>query len=195
MSTNSGLIGRYEDEQGPLPSGWEARLDSIGRQYYVDHNTRSTTWIRPTTQLAVPQASVATPSQSVHRSQINRRALADDVLEASTVVSNPILQAVSTNATPRQTSSTATARADDLPTGFEQRFTDNGRPYYVDHNTRTTSWLHPRETMQRNIPQSQAAINSSLGPLPAGWEMRLTATARVYYVDHNTKTTTWDDPR
>ena len=25
--------------------------------------------------------------------------------------------------------------------------------------------------------------------------MRLTNTARVYFVDHNTKTTTWDDPR
>lgn len=25
--------------------------------------------------------------------------------------------------------------------------------------------------------------------------MRLTSTARVYFVDHNTKTTTWDDPR
>ncbi|KAI7402356.1 putative E3 ubiquitin-protein ligase, partial [Hortaea werneckii] len=34
-----------------------------------------------------------------------------------------------------------------------------------------------------------------LGPLPSGWEMRLTNTARVYFVDHNTKTTTWDDPR
>ena len=29
----------------------------------------------------------------------------------------------------------------------------------------------------------------------SGWEMRLTSTARVYFVDHNTKTTTWDDPR
>jgi E3 ubiquitin-protein ligase NEDD4 len=36
---------------------------------------------------------------------------------------------------------------------------------------------------------------SHLGPLPSGWEMRLTNTARVYFVDHNTKTTTWEDPR
>lgn len=25
---------------------------------------------------------------------------------------------------------------------------------------------------------------SQLGPLPSGWEMRLTSTARVYFVDH-----------
>ena len=30
--------------------------------------------------------------------------------------------------------------------------------------------------------------------LPAGWEMRITDNGRVYYVDHNTKTTTWSRP-
>ena len=32
----------------PLPSGWERRVDDRGRVYYVDHNTRTTTWQRPT---------------------------------------------------------------------------------------------------------------------------------------------------
>ncbi len=31
----------------PLPPGWEMRFDQYGRRYYVDHNTRSTTWERP----------------------------------------------------------------------------------------------------------------------------------------------------
>lgn len=30
---------------------WERRLDSHGRVYYVDHNTRSTTWQPPTQTL------------------------------------------------------------------------------------------------------------------------------------------------
>jgi hypothetical protein len=30
--------------------------------------------------------------------------------------------------------------------------------------------------------------------LPEGWEIRVTNTSRAYYVDHNTKTTTWDSP-
>jgi hypothetical protein len=34
-----------------------------------------------------------------------------------------------------------------------------------------------------------------LGPLPPNWEIRLTSNARPYFVDHNTKITTWDDPR
>ena len=32
------------------------------------------------------------------------------------------------------------ASASALPAGWEIRYTDDGRPFYVDHNTRTTSW-------------------------------------------------------
>jgi len=33
-------------------------------------------------------------------------------------------------------------------------------------------------------------------PLPAGWQMMFdSSTGRHFFVDHNTKTTTWDDPR
>lgn len=35
----------------------------------------------------------------------------------------------------------------------------------------------------------------SLGPLPSGWEQRKTASGRVYYVDHNNRTTQFTDPR
>ncbi|KAI5611183.1 NEDD4-like E3 ubiquitin-protein ligase WWP2 isoform X4, partial [Silurus asotus] len=29
---------------------WEKRVDQRGRFYYVDHNTRTTTWQRPTAE-------------------------------------------------------------------------------------------------------------------------------------------------
>ena len=32
-------------------------------------------------------------------------------------------------------------------------------------------------------------------PLPPGWEMRFTAEGVRYFVDHNTRTTTFQDPR
>ena len=32
----------------PLPEGWEEQTDSKGRIFYVDHNTRTTHWERPT---------------------------------------------------------------------------------------------------------------------------------------------------
>ena len=88
-----------------------------------------------------------------------------------------------------------------LPAGWEQRLTPEGRPYYVDHNTRVTTWVDPRRQQYVRVADprgatSQVAVQqqpvSQLGALPSGWEMRLTNTARVYFVDHNTKTTTWD---
>ena len=43
----SSSISAFEDQQGRLPPGWERRVDNLGRTYYVDHNTRTTTWNRP----------------------------------------------------------------------------------------------------------------------------------------------------
>lgn len=40
-------LSSFEDSQGRLPAGWERREDNLGRTYYVDHNTRTTTWSRP----------------------------------------------------------------------------------------------------------------------------------------------------
>ncbi|TNN87479.1 E3 ubiquitin-protein ligase NEDD4 [Liparis tanakae] len=33
-----------------LPSGWEERQDNLGRTFFVNHESRSTQWTRPTTQ-------------------------------------------------------------------------------------------------------------------------------------------------
>ena len=35
------------NEDTSLPDGWEEKTDKQGRTYYIDHNTRSTTWTRP----------------------------------------------------------------------------------------------------------------------------------------------------
>ncbi|KAF8969807.1 ubiquitin-protein ligase [Flammula alnicola] len=195
------------DQYGALPSGWERRIDPLGRTYYVDHNTRTTTWNRPSASAAV-NTSAQDSETNAARDQHSRRILADDLLEAN----NPSYRAstVPGQATTSQTEAPAaistgtatTAGSGSLPNGWEERYTPEGRPYYVDHNTRTTTWVDPRrQTIIRVMgPNGQGSglqpqTISQLGPLPSGWEMRLTSTARVYFVDHNTKTTTWDDPR
>lgn len=157
---------------------------------------------------------------------MNNRALADDLLSGTDTTSPSIAQvssstsptigdaaATPSTAAPIAAGSTSVAGATStiqsgsttagwgpLPAGWEQRFTPEGRPYFVDHNTRTTTWVDPRRqqllrVMGPNGNNVQPQAVSQLGPLPSGWEMRLTSTARVYFVDHNTKTTTWDDPR
>ncbi|KZS99827.1 HECT-domain-containing protein [Laetiporus sulphureus 93-53] len=193
----------HEDQYGPLPQGWERRIDPLGRTYYVDHNTRTTTWNRPSSsQTANTHAQDGVTNAA--RDQHNRRILVDDMLEANnSAVARASSAQVNTSAAALAASNNLTTTgAGPLPAGWEERYTPEGRPYYVDHNTRTTTWVDPRRQTIIRVMGPNAGNNtfqpqtiSQLGPLPSGWEMRLTSTARVYFVDHNTKTTTWDDPR
>jgi E3 ubiquitin-protein ligase NEDD4 len=53
----------FEDAQGPLPSGWEWGEYQWGKRYYVDHNTKTTTWDRPKVDLHT--ASVPTEATTL----------------------------------------------------------------------------------------------------------------------------------
>jgi WW domain-containing oxidoreductase len=33
---------------------------------------------------------------------------------------------------------------DELPPGWEERVTVDGRVYYTDHSTKSTHWVHPK---------------------------------------------------
>eukprot|EP00730_Choanoeca_flexa_P005425 TRINITY_DN11938_c6_g1_i8.p1 TRINITY_DN11938_c6_g1~~TRINITY_DN11938_c6_g1_i8.p1 ORF type:complete len:787 (+),score=232.03 TRINITY_DN11938_c6_g1_i8:235-2595(+) len=172
-----------------LPPGWEARQDGRGRIYYVDHNTRTTSWTRPAAAAEASSASTVTPS------------LGDSTAQADQVTSDQYGQ---------------------LPEGWEVRTDARGRMYYVDHNTRSTTWQRPNTQMlaqQRQYNQErvnrdlaarahgqrslgfastvsqQSDPGDSLGPLPPGWEQRVTPQGRPYYVYHPARHTQWDDPR
>nr|XP_033797302.1 NEDD4-like E3 ubiquitin-protein ligase WWP2 isoform X1 [Geotrypetes seraphini] len=146
----------------PLPAGWEKRVDPRGRYYYVDHNTRTTTWQRPTAEYV----------RNYEQWQSQRNQLQG----AMQHFSQRFLY---------QPSGTQTDNdpLGPLPPGWEKR-QDNGRIYYVNHNTRTTQWEDPR---------TQGMIQEPA--LPPGWEMKYTSEGVRYFVDHNTRTTTFKDPR
>ena len=54
-----------EDDDQPLPEGWEARQDANGRTFYVDHTNRHTRWQRPTA--AVNQRRVVAEREAERR--------------------------------------------------------------------------------------------------------------------------------
>ncbi|KAN0132220.1 hypothetical protein V8E53_009986 [Lactarius tabidus] len=91
-----------------------------------------------------------------------------------------------------------TTNADDtyadvqLPFGWEERLTPDGRPYFVNHHTRTSTWTDPRLS---SAMISALANRAALGPLPSGWEMCMTPTRKIYFVNHNMRTDMQDDPR
>ena len=55
----------------------------------------------------------------------------------------------------------------------------NSRVYFVNHKSKTTQWEDPRRSMADQLP------------LPLGWEARYTEQGVQYFVDHNTRTTTF----
>ncbi|XP_040128547.2 E3 ubiquitin-protein ligase NEDD4-like isoform X5 [Ictidomys tridecemlineatus] len=100
-----------------------------------------------------------------------------------------------------------------LPPGWEMRIAPNGRPFFIDHNTKTTTWEDPRLKFPVHM-RSKASLNpNDLGPLPPGWEERIHLDGRTFYIDHNSqvlcgendprdsvpsydsKITQWEDPR
>lgn len=205
---NSGHLSSFRDNQGMLPAGWERREDNLGRTYYVDHNTRTTTWTRPsTTYNATDQRNAMEATTQMERRAHQNRMLPEDRAGSSSpghTESPTPASSNNANAVQMMATGATTAGTGELPAGWEQRHTPEGRSYYVDHNTRTTTWVDPRrqqyirmygQNANGNNTTIQTQPVSQLGALPSGWEMRLTNTARVYFVDHNTKTTTWDDPR
>lgn len=60
-------------------------------------------------------------------------------------------------------------------------------PSHMIHCTHCSRQSHFRDLSNVNCEE--------LGPLPPGWEIRNTATGRVYFVDHNNRTTQFTDPR
>eukprot|EP01086_Lenisia_limosa_P002893 TRINITY_DN1697_c0_g1_i4.p1 TRINITY_DN1697_c0_g1~~TRINITY_DN1697_c0_g1_i4.p1 ORF type:complete len:795 (-),score=150.24 TRINITY_DN1697_c0_g1_i4:157-2541(-) len=106
-----------------------------------------------------------------------------------------------------------TVRRSTLPEGWEESVDGRGRVFYIDHNSRATTWTRPTESTRASTSraletdrarydrryQQQQATPAAAAPtaaaLPMGWEERSAPDGRVYFVDHNTRTTHWVDPR
>uniref|UniRef100_A0A7N6BXX8 E3 ubiquitin-protein ligase n=1 Tax=Anabas testudineus TaxID=64144 RepID=A0A7N6BXX8_ANATE len=163
-----------------LPPGWEEKWDSKGRRYYVNHNTQTTTWTRPLVQVYL-YSNCSTVAQSG---------------AGSSQASTPPQPTVFPEGSPQHTPSPeATSESGSLPAGWEVRSAPNGRPFFIDHNTKTTTWEDPRLKIPVQMRRRVSLDPSDLGPLPAGWEERVHSDGRIFYIDHNTRTTQWEDPR
>uniref|UniRef100_A0AAQ5Y332 HECT-type E3 ubiquitin transferase n=1 Tax=Amphiprion ocellaris TaxID=80972 RepID=A0AAQ5Y332_AMPOC len=227
-----------------LPPGWEERKDAKGRTYYVNHNNRTTTWTRPivTSAAASGGASALTPASTpssssnasnnhLHEPQVRRpRSLSSPTVTLSTpleganniqvrravkdTLSNPQSPQPSPYSSPKSQHKTQQSF---LPPGWEMRIAPNGRPFFIDHNSRVTTWEDPRLKYPVHMRNKNSMEPGELGPLPPGWEERVHTDGRTFYIDHSkmtfchfyafrndvplclchpdTKNTQWEDPR
>ncbi|ORZ21534.1 hypothetical protein BCR42DRAFT_407718 [Absidia repens] len=221
-SLNYQSLSQYKNESDGLPFGWEKRVDHSNRTYFVDHNTRTTTWTRPsnvTQSEPLKFNALDSRPRSTHEI-VQERPTADESSTASnaaqTAIQTPleILRALEESQSTQSTrlssvsevtdcsttesqNSSMTVNENPLPAGWEIRTSPEGRTYFANRNTLMTAWTDPRRQPHTSTDTEWTQLQpvSSIGSLPSGWERRLTSTGRAYYVDHHTKITTWNDPR
>uniref|UniRef100_A0A673ZDV7 E3 ubiquitin-protein ligase n=1 Tax=Salmo trutta TaxID=8032 RepID=A0A673ZDV7_SALTR len=156
----------------PLPPGWEQRKDPHGRTYYVDHNTKTTTWERPQ------------PLPWERRVDDRGRIYYVDHNTRTTTWQRPTMESVRNFEAWQSQRSQLQGAMHQFNQRYlyslnrsllcfsppERRVDSNDRVYFVNH-TQLALWQHH------------------------GWEIRYTREGVRYFVDHNTRTTTFSDPR
>ncbi|XP_072198367.1 E3 ubiquitin-protein ligase HECW2 [Excalfactoria chinensis] len=219
-------VSRYQRVDEALPPNWEARIDSHGRIFYVDHVNRTTTWQRPTAppapQILQRSNSIQQMEQLNRRYQSIRRTMTNDRPEEQTSAVDGAGEETDfhhsnadfrrENVLPHSTSrSRLTLLLQSPPVKFlisPEFFTvlhSNPSAYRMFTNntclkhmiTKVRRDTHHFERYQHNrdlVGFLNMFANKQL-ELPRGWEMKHDHQGKAFFVDHNSRTTTFIDPR
>ncbi|XP_026523763.1 E3 ubiquitin-protein ligase HECW2 [Notechis scutatus] len=219
-------VSRYQRVDEALPPNWEARIDSHGRIFYVDHVNRTTTWQRPTAppaqQILQRSNSIQQMEQLNRRYQSIRRTMINDRPEEHSAALDgagedadfhrPPADYRRDNVLPHSTSrSRLTLLLQSPPVKFlisPEFFTvlhSNPSAYRMFTNntclkhmiTKVRRDTHHFERYQHNrdlVGFLNMFANKQL-ELPRGWEMKHDHQGKAFFVDHNSRTTTFIDPR
>ncbi|XP_049697244.2 protein kibra isoform X2 [Helicoverpa armigera] len=78
-----------------------------------------------------------------------------------------------------------------LPDGWDYARDFDGKLYFIDHNSRKTTWIDPRDRYTK--PQTFADCIGN--ELPLGWEEAYDPQIGRYYINHVNQVTQLEDPR
>ncbi|XP_075905527.1 E3 ubiquitin-protein ligase HECW2 isoform X2 [Nelusetta ayraudi] len=219
-------ISRYQRVDEPLPPNWEARIDSHGRIFYVDHVNRTTTWQRPTAPPA-PQTlqrsnSIQQMEQLNRRYQSIRRTITNDSRpeeqpsneippdETDLHPSIPELRRDPAVAQPSSRSrltlllQSPSAKFLTSPDFFTvlhsnpsayRMFTTNTCLKHMISKVRRDAHHFERYQHNRDLVAFLNMFANKQLELPRGWEMKHDHTGKPFFVDHNCRATTFIDPR
>ncbi|KAF8160735.1 hypothetical protein B0H34DRAFT_672868 [Crassisporium funariophilum] len=124
----------HDSEEQSLPQGGECRRDRHNKTYYVNRETHTTTWDRPSIKSQDRASSPELPlpgGWEMRFDHKNRKYYLDH----------------NTRITTWNRPSPLDSDLMPLPNGWETRSTTDGAStYFIDHNTMTTTWEDPRLT-------------------------------------------------
>nr|XP_048280276.1 E3 ubiquitin-protein ligase NEDD4 isoform X2 [Myodes glareolus] len=209
-------------EPSPLPPGWEERQDILGRTYYVNHDSRRTQWKRPSPEDDLSDAENGNIQLQAQRAFTTRRQISEEVDSAENrespenweIIRDDENAVYSVQAFQSPSSGHVDSQAH-LAEELDTRLAVYGNPATgqpvtsSNHSNRRGSSQAcifeeqpalPVDDPRSKIPahlKAKTPVDSSndLGPLPPGWEERTHTDGRVFFINHNTKKTQWEDPR
>lgn len=201
---NNGPIATTDDE--PLPSAWEARMDSHGRIFYIDHTTRSTSWNRPGGN------AIFGSGRDQHRQQLDRRY--QSIRRTITCERNDFAQMA--NGSPRMDGLDNVNRQPECndchpavkllcrPDFYSKLHTNEEALIVYNRNAalkhmilRIRRDLNCFERYQYN-KDLVALVNCFAltdRDLPMGYESKLDTTGKPFFIDHTNRKTSFMDPR
>ncbi|XP_055072400.1 E3 ubiquitin-protein ligase HECW2 [Misgurnus anguillicaudatus] len=219
-------IHRYQRVDEPLPPNWEARIDSHGRIFFVDHVNRTTTWQRPTDPPA-PQGLTRSSSiqqmeqlnrryQSIRRTMTSERSEEQRVEEPSPDETDMLPNSISefrrdgfagqASARSRlalllQSPGAKFLSSPDFfsvlhsnPSAYRM-FTSNTCLKHMISKVRRDAQHFERYQHNRDLVNFLNLFSNKQLELPRGWEMKHDQTGKPFFVDHNCRATTFIDPR
>uniref|UniRef100_A0A8C7VUJ4 HECT-type E3 ubiquitin transferase n=1 Tax=Oncorhynchus mykiss TaxID=8022 RepID=A0A8C7VUJ4_ONCMY len=192
-------IHRYQRVDEPLPPNWEARIDSHGRIFFVDHVNRTTTWQRPT---GPPAPQGLTRSNSIQQmEQLNRRSVSCVVCQyrRESAVGHPSSR--SRLSLLLQSPSAKFLCSPDFftmlhsnPSAYRM-FTSNNCLKHMISKVRRDAHHYERYQHNRDLVAFLNMFTNKQLELPRGWEMKHDQSGKPFFVDHNRRSTTFIDPR
>ncbi|KAK7881511.1 hypothetical protein WMY93_029920 [Mugilogobius chulae] len=207
-----------------LPPNWEARVDSHGRVFYVDHVHRTTTWHRPNHSECATKCSHGLPrsGSTQQMEQLNRR--------YESIQRTMATEDEGESSRPERTGSTDT-QSDWTPTGPGSQSSNTKLSHllqspavkFITHPEFFTV-LHSNYAAYRMFTSSSCVKHMILKvrrdarnferyqhnrdlvvflnkfadtqlELPRGWEIKTDPQGKSFFVDHNSRATTFIDPR
>ncbi|XP_052403648.1 E3 ubiquitin-protein ligase HECW1 isoform X2 [Carassius gibelio] len=218
----------YPTIDEPLPPNWEARIDSHGRVFYVDHINRTTTWQRPTSA-ATPDGlrrsgSVQQMEQLNRRYQTIQRTMATERRDeesgsprnertANTETDSPPQTAELRRDTPcspghcqkitllLQSPAVKFITHPEFFTvlhanyGAYRMFTNSSCLKHMVLKIRRDARNFERYQHNRDLVTFLNRFADAQLELPRGWEIKTDPQGKSFFVDHNSRATTFIDPR
>ncbi|XP_030753994.1 E3 ubiquitin-protein ligase HECW2 isoform X2 [Sitophilus oryzae] len=174
----------------PLPPSWEARMDSHGRVFYIDHTTRTTSWTRPGCNF---NNSTNMVGAEQHRRQLDRRYQSI----RRTISSSRLENSTATDAPPGCKLLVRPDFYTILHMNQEATLLYNRNPtlkHMIIRIRRDPSYFEKYQHNKELVSLVNLFADTNKG-LPEGWDTKNDAAAKPFFIDHTNKKTTYMDPR